>query len=254
MENKREKIQKLKGKGFMPIRELAKITGVEKSTIHFYVSEGLLPKPVMVSRQVAYYPPETIDRIKLIKQLQKRFIPLKEIKKILKSKNIRENLEQMLKKIDSEILDEFLKNRLVAKTEGQLKLQEVKPEQEMKPEKVLPLKIVKNLKKIGVIKGEKNTFDREIISLIAEMREVGLDERNGFSTEFLKNYVDMCQKLVELEFIEFNSRVMRKLSTEKIIELAKVGIEKTSELIKIMHKKFLLEKLEELSRELNNRK
>jgi hypothetical protein len=39
--------------------------------------------------------------------------------------------------------------------------------------------------------------------------------------------------------------------SEKIIEMAKIAIEKTSELIKILHKKALLEKLEELTSELN---
>jgi hypothetical protein len=85
------------------------------------------------------------------------------------------------------------------------------------------------------------------------MRKAGLDESHGFSIKFLKNYVDICRKLVEIEFTEFNSKVIGKLPTEKIIDMAKIAIEKTSELIKILHKKTLLEKLEELTLELNEK-
>ncbi len=50
-------------------------------TIKHYLREGLLPEPVKTSRNMAYYPPEFVDRIRLIKRLQEeRFMPLKAIK------------------------------------------------------------------------------------------------------------------------------------------------------------------------------
>jgi Predicted transcriptional regulators len=81
--NKLSKKEELKAKGYMPIRKVAELAGVEKSTIHFYISQGLLPKPVRVSKQMAYYPPETVERVKIIKQLQKSSY-LSRDKKILK--------------------------------------------------------------------------------------------------------------------------------------------------------------------------
>jgi DNA-binding transcriptional MerR regulator len=230
------KKEELKAKGYMPIRKVAELAGVEKSTIHFYISQGLLPKPVMVSKQMAYYPPETVERVKIVKQLQKRFLPLKEIKKILKRPN--NEIKEMLMKIDQEIL--------ITTKDGKEKTHS---------EIDLPQNVIEELKKIGLIKkeDEKDSFREEILSIISDMRRAGLDESHGFSVKFLKNYVDICKKLVEIEFTEFNSKVMGKLPSEKIIDMAKIAIEKTSELIKILHKKTLLEKLEELTSELNEK-
>ena len=64
--------------------ELAEASGVSAGTIKHYLREGLLPEPVKTSRNMAYYPPEFVERIRLIKQLQEeRFMPLKLIKRVL---------------------------------------------------------------------------------------------------------------------------------------------------------------------------
>ena len=64
--------------------ELAEASGVSAGTIKHYLREGLLPEPVKTSRNMAYYPPEFVERIRLIKQLQEeRFMPLKLIKGVL---------------------------------------------------------------------------------------------------------------------------------------------------------------------------
>ena len=53
-------------------------------TIKHYLREGLLPEPVKTSRNMAWYPREFVERVKLIKQLQEeRFLPLKVIKEVL---------------------------------------------------------------------------------------------------------------------------------------------------------------------------
>src|SRR5207245_7539212 len=64
--------------------ELAEASGVSAATIKHYLREGLLPEPVKTSRNMAYYPPEFVDRIRLIKQLQEeRFMPLRVIRSML---------------------------------------------------------------------------------------------------------------------------------------------------------------------------
>ena len=58
--------------------------GVSAGTIKHYLREGLLPEPVKTSRNMAWYPPEFVERVQLIKQLQEeRFLPLKVIKEVL---------------------------------------------------------------------------------------------------------------------------------------------------------------------------
>src|SRR5687768_16064729 len=64
--------------------ELAEASGVSAGTIKHYLREGLLPEPVRTSRNMAYYPHEFVERIRLIKQLQEeRFMPLRVIKSML---------------------------------------------------------------------------------------------------------------------------------------------------------------------------
>ena len=68
----------------LKISELADASGVSAGTIKHYLREGLLPEPVKTSRNMAYYPPEFVDRIRTIKRLQEeRFMPLRLIREVL---------------------------------------------------------------------------------------------------------------------------------------------------------------------------
>src|SRR5205823_1944211 len=73
--------------GLLKMSELAERSGVSAATIKHYLREGLLgsaDEVVRTSRNMAYYPQEFVERVKLIKQLQEeRFLPLKVIKEIL---------------------------------------------------------------------------------------------------------------------------------------------------------------------------
>ena len=70
----------------LKMSELADASGVSAGTIKHYLREGLLPEPVRTSRNMAYYPPEFVERIRVIKQLQEeRFMPLKVIREVLDS-------------------------------------------------------------------------------------------------------------------------------------------------------------------------
>ena len=72
------------GNGYLKISELAERSGVPVATVRHYLREGLLPEPVKTSRNMAYYPPEFVERIRLIKQLQEeRFMPLRVIRDLL---------------------------------------------------------------------------------------------------------------------------------------------------------------------------
>ena len=64
----------------LKMSELAERADVPVATVRHYLREGLLPEPVKTSRNMAYYPPEFAERIRLIKRLQeKRFMALRVI-------------------------------------------------------------------------------------------------------------------------------------------------------------------------------
>ena len=68
----------------LKMNELAAAAGVPKSTILFYLGQGLLPQSRKTSPNMAYYEPSSIDRIRLIQQMQERHrLSLSEIKQCL---------------------------------------------------------------------------------------------------------------------------------------------------------------------------
>jgi DNA-binding transcriptional MerR regulator len=67
------------------VSELARRSGVSVATVHFYIREGLLPRPTCkTSRNMAYYDESLVERIRFIRRLQEqRHLPLKVIHSLL---------------------------------------------------------------------------------------------------------------------------------------------------------------------------
>jgi len=85
------------------MRDLVRITGLPRETIHFYLTQGLLPKPLKTGRNTAVYGHEHLDRLQRIKDLQERhFLPLRAIKAVLEEGaggGFSEEQEAMLRRV-----------------------------------------------------------------------------------------------------------------------------------------------------------
>src|SRR3954453_4409025 len=93
--------------GLLKISELAERSDVSVGTIKHYLREGLLPEPVKTSRNMAYYPEDFVERIRLIKQLQEeRFMPLRLMKSMLDEEPER---ARALIELEDRILEHALK-------------------------------------------------------------------------------------------------------------------------------------------------
>jgi DNA-binding transcriptional MerR regulator len=101
----------------LKMAELAERSGVSAPTIRHYLREGLLGDGQEIrrtSRNMAYYPPELVERIQLIKRLQEeRFMPLRVIKEVLDSHP--ERVKVLL-----ELEDKILERALAAEREREL--------------------------------------------------------------------------------------------------------------------------------------
>ena len=53
--------------------QLVEMTGVPKSTILYYIKEGLLPQPEKIKQNVCLYDPEYVERIKFLKFFQNNY-------------------------------------------------------------------------------------------------------------------------------------------------------------------------------------
>lgn len=66
------------------MKELVEASGLPKSTLLYYVEQGLLPQPVKTSANMAYYDPACVERAAFIKELQvSHRLPLEKIRTLL---------------------------------------------------------------------------------------------------------------------------------------------------------------------------
>ena len=151
--------------------ELAEASGVPAPTIKHYLREGLLPEPVKTSRNMAYYPPEFVDRIKLIKQLQEeRFMPLRAIKAVLDEDPER---ARALVELEDRILDRALAGERTRTSAA-----------EVRERYGVPKEVLDRLEELEVLSPNSRGYspsDVKIIEAISRFRAGGYDEEIGFT-------------------------------------------------------------------------
>jgi DNA-binding transcriptional MerR regulator/tetratricopeptide (TPR) repeat protein len=70
----------------MRMAELAARSGVPRETIHFYLREGLLPRPRKAGQTVAYYDEGHLERLRLVRRLrEEKYLPIAVIRRLLAS-------------------------------------------------------------------------------------------------------------------------------------------------------------------------
>lgn len=80
---------KNENESLLKISELAKAAGVSITTAKYYVKEGLVDIACKTGRNMAYYAPESVERVRLIKELQsEKYYPLSVIKRLLRTGNM----------------------------------------------------------------------------------------------------------------------------------------------------------------------
>ncbi|MBA2342525.1 MAG: MerR family transcriptional regulator [Thermoleophilaceae bacterium] len=219
--------------GLLRMRELAEASGVSAGTIKHYLREGLLPEPVRTSRNMAYYGPEFVERIRLIKQLQEeRFMPLKLIKGVLEEDPER---AKALVELEDRILD-----RALGENRERLSAAEVRRRYEV------PQELLDRLGELEILTPNSRGyghFDVEIVAAISHFRAGGYDERIGFTAYDTVRYRDALQALVEDEVGVLLERLAGEVEPDRAVELLEAGAEPHRDLIAALHSKLLLAEL-----------
>ena len=196
----------------MKIRDLVQHTGVSKETVHFYIREGLLPKPLKRGRNIAEYDDSYVERIHFIKELQDRhFLPLAVIKNILKKQKNSSEWQSLLN-LQREYfrpIDQFLPNEISGeepflKATGLGKKWLVKMEEW---EIITP--VVRNGQKVY------SQDDITLGKLIVEMDSIGLGAVEGFDPEALKRYRDKFREIVISSHKHYIEVALGKLMPEE---------------------------------------
>lgn len=214
--------------------ELAEASGVPAPTIKHYLREGLLPEPVKTSRNMAYYPPEFVDRIKLIKQLQEeRFMPLKAIKSVLDEDPER---ARALVELEDRILDRALSAERTRTSAA-----------EVRERYGIPKEVLDRLEEIEVLSPNSRGYspsDIKIIEAISRFRAGGYDEQIGFTVYDTLRYKKAVEELVREEVGMVMERLAGEVSPERVVEMLETGAQPLQDLIAALHTKLMVAELE----------
>jgi len=203
----------------LKMSELAERSGVSAGTIKHYLREGLLGQGddvVRTSRNMAYYPPDYVDRIRTIKRLQEeRFMPLRAIK---------DALERAAASRDAE---------RVSVAEARRRYD-------------VPQNVLDRLRDISVLTPTAKGYDADdvkIIEAISRFRAGGYDEALGFTVYDTLRYQEVLAPLVQEEVRVLLDRVAGEVSVDRAVEIIASGAEPLRDLIGAMHSKLLLAEL-----------
>ena len=222
------------GEGLLRMGELAEASGVPGPTIKHYLREGLLPEPVKTSRNMAYYPPEFVDRIRLIKRLQEeRFMPLKAIKSVLDEDP--ERAGAMLE-LEDRILDRALAGER-ARTSAA----------EVRERYGVPKEVLDRLEELEILSPNSRGYspsDITIIEAIGRFRAGGYDEQIGFTVYDTLRYKTAVEALVREEVDIVMNRLAGEVSPERVVEMLEAGAQPLQDLIAALHTKLMVAELE----------
>jgi DNA-binding transcriptional MerR regulator len=214
--------------------ELAEASGVPAPTIKHYLREGLLPEPVKTSRNMAYYPPEFVDRIQLIKQLQEeRFMPLKAIKSVLDEDPER---ARALVDLEDRILDRALAGERTRTSAA-----------EVRERYGVPKDVLDRLEKLEVLSPNSRGYspsDIKIIEAISRFRAGGYDEQIGFTVYDTLRYKTALEDLVRQEVEVVMERLAGEVPPERVVEMLESGAQPLQDLIAALHTKLMVAELE----------
>ena len=223
--------------GLLKMSELAERSGVSAGTIKHYLREGLLGEGgeiVRTSRNMAYYPADFVERIRLIKRLQEeRYMPLRVIKGMLDSDPERARAVV-------ELGDRLLVGALAARESGRMSRAEVRRRYDV------PDHVLRRLEEIELLSPSSRGYDSDevqIIEAISRFRAGGYDEDTGFTVYDALRYRDALEPVVEEEVATLLGRLAGEVDTERAAQIIAAGAQPLRDLIGAIHSKLLVDEL-----------
>ena len=220
--------------GMLKMSELAERSGVSAATIKHYLREGLLgseEEVVRTSRNMAYYPVDFVERVRLIKRLQEeRFMPLRVIREV-----IGRDPDRATRLIELE--DRILERAIAARESGRVSRANARDTYQV------PQNVLDRLEELGVLTPGGRGYDADdvaIIEAISRFRAGGYEEAIGFTVYDTLRYREALEPLVEEEVRVLLDRLAGRVSVDRAVEIISSGAEPLRELIGAMHSKLLL--------------
>ena len=220
----------------LKISEIAERSDVPVATVRHYLREGLLPEPVKTSRNMAYYPPEFVDRIRLIKQLQEqRFMPLKVIRELLDSANGDHDRLRALAETGDALVERALGPEAERTSQAEI-LQRFD----------IPERALLRLAELGVLSPTEEGYsqtDVRIIEAVSNFRAAGWNETTGFGARDVARLMHGLEPVITDELRLLMER-FSALGPERAGDIVEGGAAPFPALIGALHAKLLTAELE----------
>jgi DNA-binding transcriptional MerR regulator len=180
---------------------------------------------------MAYYPPDFVERIQLIKRLQEeRFMPLRVIREVLA-----EDADRAARMIELE--DRILEQAIAARETGRVSRTKVRDTYDVPPN------VLARLEELEVLTPNSRGYDADdvaIIEAISRFRAGGYEEAIGFTVYDTLRYREALEPLVAEEVRVLLERLAGRVEVERAMEIIASGVEPLRELVGAMHSKLLL--------------
>lgn len=182
------------------MKDLCEMTGLPRQAIHFYIQQGLLPPGKKTGRNMAWYGPQHVERLRLVKKLQhERFLPLKAIKALLDGRE--EDYTTRQQAFLSDVKRE-LQTTLARGSDSSRKMVDAT---ELAALNDVEAHEVARLEELGVIsaivhadgKIQVAEDDLWIIENFGKMRAAGFTPELGFTVDDMGLYVEMLDRILE---------------------------------------------------------
>ena len=222
------------------MRDLVRVSGFPRATIHFYQQQGLLPEPRRKVRNSATYGPEHLDRLSRIRELRdQQFLPLRAIKAIFEGVPEQEFTPQQERLLHS--MREALPRDTTEERAATELLEVVAagvPENE-----------VEALRAAGLIapaetSSEVSADDAEILLAWAKLKRIGIGPQRGFKATDIGIFDRAMARLVAQEFSLFIPR-FADLSGADAVDVVKRAIPILERLLAATHRKKVREFIDE---------
>lgn len=205
----------------MKMRDLERLTGVNRETIRIYLKHGLMPEPQRPARNVADYGAEHVRAIEAIRQLQKeRRLPLNLIKRAMDG-------DTTVMPADASAFPHL--DSLIAARAGV-------------DEALLPLASLvardphaasdaRILEKVGAVelikksgKPHLSRIDAQLVGLWGQMRAAGFTEALGFTPEVCRMHTEAAEKLARAELKLFLATLTGKQNEGPTADMAQAAL------------------------------
>lgn len=226
----------------MKMRELEKLTGVNRETIRVYLRHGLVPEPERPKPNVADYGDNHVRAIMAVRDLQRESaLTLKQISSLLKGNESGRHVDAGA----FQNLEALVATRVgVDDRKVQIaSLLSVWPNSEDDAKVFAELGLIEILDTAGG--PALSVTDSRLLTIWGDMRAAGYKEDLGFGPEIVSFYREPAETIARAESQLFLERVEGKMDEQQAAEMFQAGIRLMIDFFSLLRTKALLRNLHE---------